>query len=271
MRKITKKIIAVIFTVIIAVIGSMSAFALTACSDCGRIFESNSAYNVHSKVCNPDSTKKITYVCSYCEAAYETKAMFSEHVNGCPLKPSIPEKGNANACKKCLEVFDDENAYNNHIQICRDVYACSKCSKEYTTASFRNAHFLVCTLIDDEVVIEVNIVNNPGSKVIKYGEILKVNAEALNLPAGATLKWAVDGDTVEIEPSADGKSCSIEGVGDGKSTVFVRVVDADGNPMRDIYGTEIYDSEVVDVDGGFFQKIVSFFKNLFRMDRTVTQ
>ncbi len=268
--KITKKIIAVMFAVMFAVIGTMSVFALTACPDCGRIFESGSAYNVHTKVCKPAGDKKITYICSYCEAAYETKAMFSAHVDSCALKPSKPEKGNSNACKKCLEVFEDENAYNNHIQICRDVYACSKCSKEYTTSAFRNAHFLVCNFIDDDVVVEVNILNNPGSKAIKYGEILKVSAEALNLPAGATLKWAVDGDSVEIEPSADGKSCSIEAVGDGKSTVFVRVTDADGNPMRDIYGTEVYDSEVVDVDGGFFQKIVSFFKNLFRMDRTVT-
>lgn len=267
----TKKIVSVIFAAMFAFLGTVSAFALTACPDCGRIFENSSAYSVHTKVCSPASDKKITYFCSYCEAAYETKALFSSHVENCALKPVIPEKGNPNACKECLEVFDDENAYNNHIQICRTVYPCSKCSKEYVTASFRNAHFLVCSFVADDVVTEVSIVNNPGSKAIKYGDILKVNAEAINLPYGATLKWAVDGDSVKIEASADGKSCSIEGIGDGKATVFVRVTDANGNPLRDIYGTEIYDSEVVDVNGGFFQKIVSFFKNLFKADRTVTQ
>lgn len=270
MKKITKRFIAIMFAALFAVIGTTSVFALTACSDCGRIFESNSAYSVHTRVCKPDSTKKITYVCSYCEAAYETKAMFSAHVDSCLMKPAIPVKGNANACEKCLEVFDYEDEYNNHIQICRDVYACSKCSKEYTTAAFRNAHYIACNFIGDDVVTEVSIVDNPGSISIKYGDILKLEAEALNLPQGASIKWYADGDSVELTPSADGKSCEIEAVGDGKSTVFVRVVDADENPLRDIYGTEVYDMEVVDCDGGFLQKIISFFKNLFRMDRTVT-
>lgn len=270
MKKLTKRIIAVMFALLFAVIGTTSAFALTACSDCGRIFESNSAYSVHTRICKPETTRKITYVCSYCEAMYETKAMFSAHVGSCSMKPAIPVKGNANACEKCLEVFDIENEYNNHIQICREVYACGKCHKEYISSDFRNAHYIVCNLIDDDVVTEVNIVNNPGSTSIKFGDILKVDAEALNLPQGASLKWYADGGSVEIRPSADGRHCEIEAVGDGKATVFVRVVDANGNPIRDIYGTEVYDMEVVDCDGGFFQKIISFFKNLFRMDRTVT-
>ena len=77
MKKLTKRIIAVMFALLFAVIGTTSAFALTACSDCGRIFESNSAYSVHTRICKPETTRKITYVCSYCEAMYETKAMFS--------------------------------------------------------------------------------------------------------------------------------------------------------------------------------------------------
>lgn len=271
MKKLAKRIIALAFAMLFAIMGATSVFALTACPDCGRIFESSSAYDVHTRVCKPDGTKKITYVCSYCEAIYETKAMFSSHVDSCSMKPANPAKGNSNACPKCLEVFEVENDYNNHIQICRDVYACSKCNKEFTTAAFRNAHYIACVIIDDEAVAtEVKIVNNPGSKSIKYGEILKVEAEAVNLPQGASVKWYVDGTSVQIRPSADGKSCEIEAVGDGKSTVFVRLVDADGNPLRDIYGTEIYDMEVVNCDGGFFQKVISFFKNLFKMDRTVT-
>jgi len=271
MRKITKRIFAFALAIMLVAVGSMSAFALTACSDCGRIFEDNSAYSVHAKVCKPAGDKKITYVCSYCEAVFEQQALLSAHISGCPLKPSFSQKGNQNACPRCLEVFNYEHEYNNHIQLCREVFPCSKCGKEYTTKAFRNAHYIVCDFMNDVVDIDISIVNNPGSKAIKFGDVLKVSAEAKNLPAGVTIKWIADGNSVSLEPSADGKNCSIKAVADGKSTVFVRLVTSDGTPVRDAYGTEIYDSEVVDVDGGFFQKIISFFKDLFRIDRTVTQ
>lgn len=271
MKKITKRIVAVILAVMVIVIGSMSAFALTACSDCGRIFESNSAYNIHQKVCEPSGTKKITYVCSYCEAEFGKQVLLSDHIGVCPMKPAIPQKGNANACTECTEIFEDENAYNNHIQLCREVYPCSRCGKEYTTAAFRSAHVLACVFIPIETEPSVEIKNNPGSKEIKYGDVLVLTVEAKNLPSGATVTWVADGGSVELEPSADGLSCRVKGVDDGKSTVFARAKNADGTPVRDTYGTEAYDTEVVDVDGNFFQKIISFFKDLFRMDRTVTQ
>lgn len=271
MKNTTKRIFALVLAVMLVAVGSMSAFALTACSDCGRIFEDNSAYSVHAKVCKPAGDKKITYVCSYCEAVYEKQELLSQHISNCPLKPAFSQKGNANACPHCLVVFDYEHEYNNHIQLCREVFACGRCGKEYTTKAFRNAHYLICDFIPGEVQVDVNIVNNPGSKAIKLGDVLKVTAEAKNLPSGVKIVWIADGGSVSLEPSADGRNCSIKAVGDGKSTVFVRLVTSDGTPLRDVYGTEIYDSEVVDVDGGFFQKIISFFKDLFRIDRTVTQ
>lgn len=270
MKKITKRIIAVVLAVMVIVIGSMSAFALTACSDCGRIFESNSAYNVHAKVCDPVFDKKITYICSYCEAEFGKQVLLSDHIGVCPMKPAIPQKGNANACKECSEIFEDENAYNNHIQLCREVYPCGNCGKEYTTSSFRGIHQIACIIIPPETEPSVEIKNNPGSKEIKYGDVLVLTVEAKNLPSGATVTWVADGSSVELEPSADGLSCKVKGTGDGKSTVFARAKNADGTPVRDTYGTEAYDTEVVEVDGNFFQKIISFFKDLFRMDRTVT-
>ncbi len=108
----------------------------------------------------------------------------------------------------------------------------------------------------------VNIKNNPGTKTIKYGEKLRLTAETANLPEGAKLYWYVDGEkkgegtTFEVSP----KSGSVE--------VTVKVVDKNGNPYSE---PETSDSQRVAVKAGFFQKIISFFKNLFGMNRTIVQ
>lgn len=111
-------------------------------------------------------------------------------------------------------------------------------------------------------IASVKIKNNPGSRTINYGETLRLTAEAANLPDGAKLYWYVNGDkkgegtTFEVSPSS------------GSVEVKVKVVDKNGS---DFSGGEISDSQKVSVNSGFFQKIISFFKNLFGMNRTVIQ
>lgn len=111
-------------------------------------------------------------------------------------------------------------------------------------------------------IASVKIKNNPGSKTINYGETLRLTAEAANLPDGAKLYWYVNGDkkgegtTFEVSPSS------------GSVEVKVKVVDKNGSNFSD---GEISDSQRVSVNSGFFQKIISFFKNLFGMNRTVIQ
>lgn len=271
MKNTIKKTLAVVFALMFAFIGTVSAFALQGCTECGRLFEDSAAYAMHQKVCKPSETTNITYICSYCGKNYETKEKFQSHIESCALKPAIPQKGNSNTCGKCGVEFSDENDFNNHIQLCRDVYACSKCGKEFIKETVKNLHIIACTFKPEKVEIKLSIANNPGSVELKYGDILVVKAEAVNLPAGATLSWVANGDSVQISPSEDGETCRITAVGDGKSTVFVRLMNADGNPYKDLTGKEIYDSEVIDCDGGIFQKVISFFKNLFRVDRTITQ
>ena len=53
--------------------------------------------------------------------------------------------------------------------------------------------------------------------------------------------------------------------------VEVKLVDENGVVYQDTNGSEISDSENVTVNNGFFQKIISFFKNLFGMNRIVIQ
>lgn len=111
-------------------------------------------------------------------------------------------------------------------------------------------------------IATVKIKNNPGSKTINYGETLRLTAETANLPADAKLYWYVndvkkgEGTTFDV---------SLES---GSVDVKVKVADKNGNDYSD---TEISDSQKVSVNSGFFQKIISFFKNLFGANRTVIQ
>ena len=272
MKRITKSLTAILLALTVVLFSAITAFAATSCTKCGRIFESDSAYNIHTRACEAEkTTEAITYICGYCTAIYETKALFSAHVESCVAKPKIPQKGNVNTCPHCLKDFEVENEYNNHIQLCRTTYQCSKCSKEFGENYILIAHKLICPIVSPEVQTEVVIANNPGSTEIKYGDILVLTAETKNMPAGASVKWDISGDAAAIEPSQDGKTCRVVASGDGSVTVMARVVDKDGKPVKTVTGKEIYDSQVVVCDGGFFQKIISFFKNLFRVDRTVTQ
>ena len=112
---------------------------------------------------------------------------------------------------------------------------------------------------------ELRIKNNPGSKTINYGETLRLTAETANRPEGSVVWWYVDGTKIsegeifEIAPSKR------------NVTITAKLVDKDGVPALNSQGIEISDSETVTVNSGFFQKIISFFKNLFRLNRTVVQ
>lgn len=111
-------------------------------------------------------------------------------------------------------------------------------------------------------IATVRIKNNPGSKTINYGEKLRLTAEAANLPDGAKLYWYVngtkkgEGTTFEISPAS------------GSAEVTVKIVDRNGNPYAQ---PDTEASQKVSVNSGFFQKLISFFKNLFGMNRTIIQ
>lgn len=111
-------------------------------------------------------------------------------------------------------------------------------------------------------IITLKIKNNPSSRTINYGETLRLTAVTTNMPADAKLYWYVDGvkkgegTTFEVSPES------------GSVEVTVKVVDVNGNSYSN---AEISDSQKVSVNSGFFQKIISFFKNLFGMNRTIVQ
>ncbi len=111
----------------------------------------------------------------------------------------------------------------------------------------------------------LKIKNNPGLKTINYGETLRLTAEITNKPENSDVWWYVDGikggegNTFEVCPE------------NGNVVVTAKLVNADGKSFKDADGNEIFDSQTVSVKSGFFQKLISFFKNLFRINRTVIQ
>lgn len=272
MKNTLRKSAAVLLAVMVLLSSAVTAFAFSSCTECGRIFENTADFNTHTKICNSDSPNKaITYYCGYCNAVFQTKALLAAHIEDCVLKPVIPAKGNNNSCPHCLEEFEVEAEFNNHIQLCREVFACSRCGLEFKSKSACSLHYIACLVTPTEIKIEVKIKNNPGSTEIKYGDVLVLTAETKNLPGGAYVAWAIDGDAATIEQTQLGETCKVTATGKGEVTVIARVVDKNGKPIKDLSGKEIYDSEVVVCKGGFIYKIISFFKDLFKADRTIPQ
>ncbi len=122
-------------------------------------------------------------------------------------------------------------------------------------------HFSYYALVED---FSLSILRNPGTATVDYGESLRLTAEH-NGTNGETVYWYLDGvlagkgDTVTVTPDSAG------------SEVSAVLCDKDGKELADMDGNTITDSQKIAVNAGFFKRLISFFKNLFRLDRTVTQ
>ncbi len=116
-----------------------------------------------------------------------------------------------------------------------------------------------------EIITTLKIRNNPGTKTINYGDILRLTAETANQPDNTYIWWHVDGIK-----SGEGSSFEVSPES-GSVEITVKLVDADGNVVIDKNGNEVYDLQTVTVKSGFFQKIISFFKNLFGINRSIVQ
>ena len=112
----------------------------------------------------------------------------------------------------------------------------------------------------------VTIKNNTGSKTIDYGDTLRLTAVTTNMPENTAICWYVDG-----VKRGEGETFDLTFDG-GTKAVTVKLVDkSTGDVLENEYGTEIADLENVSMNSGFFQQIISFFKNLFGINRTVSQ
>lgn len=146
------------------------------------------------------------------------------------------------------------------IQIIKS-YICPDCENEILGEDAINEHIAA----EARMKATVKIKNNSGSKTINYGETLKLTAIVTDMPDNVRIVWYVNG-----EAKGEGETFSVS-LQSGSAEVSVKLVDENDVVLLDSSGNEISDSEIVSVKAGFFQKLISFFKNLFRISRIVIQ
>ena len=106
-------------------------------------------------------------------------------------------------------------------------------------------------------------IKSPSTTTVSYGFTLNLHANVTDLPEGARVVWSMSGSGFELSPSADGMTCGVKSVSKGSATITAKVVDNNGNPVKDANGNEITASQQLTSKAGFFQKLVAFFKKLF--------
>ena len=142
-------------------------------------------------------------------------------------------------------------------------YICPDCGNEILGKDTINDH--IAAEENAKIKATIKIKNNSGLKTINYGETLRLTAVTTEMPTDAKIYWYVDG-----VKHGEGETFNVS-FESGTKTVEVKIVDSNGNAIKNANGDDISDSQKVSVNSSFWQKIVSFFKNLFGINRTVVQ
>ena len=180
------------------------------------------------------------------------------------IRPETPVKDGFAFVGWTPEIPDVMPSYDlTFTAVFEKTYICPDCGNEIRGDDAIREH--IATEEKAKIKAIIKIKNNNGPKTINYGEILKLTAVVTDKPADATIVWYVDG-----VKKGEGETFNVS-FESGTKTVEVKLADSNGNILRNASGNEIKDSERVTVKSGFFQKIISFFKNLFGMNRTVVQ
>ena len=127
---------------------------------------------------------------------------------------------------------------------------------------FETDHFSYYAVVEEAEPCKLTI-NTPSTTTVSYGFTLNLHANVTDLPEGARVVWSMDGSGFELIPSADGMTCGVKSVSKGSATITAKVVDKNGNAVKDANGNEITASQKLTSKAGFFQKLVAFFKKLF--------
>ena len=116
-------------------------------------------------------------------------------------------------------------------------------------------------------------IKTPSTTTVNYGDTLILHADfgEVALPDGYSIVWTVEGTGFNMTFAEDGLTCKMTSVTNGNATVKATIVDKNGEAVLDANGNEMSDTQELKSNAGFWQKFVSFFKNLFRISRIILQ
>ena len=111
----------------------------------------------------------------------------------------------------------------------------------------------------------------PSIAAVKYGETLILHLDISTLPDGMSIEWSTTNKNAFSLSDISGEctihkncmTCGVKSVSKGSATITAKVVDKNGNPVKDANGNEITASQSLTSKAGFFQKLAAFFKKLF--------
>lgn len=119
-------------------------------------------------------------------------------------------------------------------------------------------------------IVEVLSIATPSTTVINYGETLVLTLENVEIPEGYSIEWYILlGSGVSAYKNETGTECRVTSVANGSATFAAVLVDENGEAVTDENGNEINDLITITSRAGFWQKLVSFFKNLFGINRII--
>ena len=237
---------------------------------------------VHSHSYTSSVTKQPTctekgirkYTCSSCADTYTEDITALDHTEGSWVitkQPSCTEKGTkVKTCTKCNTVLSTETiAKSEH----------DAGNWQIVTMPTANAEGLKvkkCKSCGMEMIKEiipmlelVVTITSPSTKTVNYGDTLVLQLEDVELPEGWKVEWSLTGNAVTYTVSENGKECRVTSTAIGNVTVTATLIDENGESVIDNIGNEIFDDINLKSNANFWQKIVSFFKNLFRINRII--
>lgn len=156
-----------------------------------------------------------------------------------------------------------EQGYTTYTCACGDSYVA-----DYTDALGHHYVGGVCTECGDTILVPALNIIQPSRTNIEYGETLVIRANVDNAPEGAKVIWSFEGNGAGYEVSPDGMTCYVSCVDSGSVKVTATLVDENGNVIT-VDGNAVSDNISVSLKGGFLYKIISWFKDIFKIDRRV--